>query len=222
MEPMKVIVSIVERGQGAALEKLYRKNYVTLHLQCAGKGTATSEIMDILGLGSSEKDVVLSCAAASAAHRLLRLLDSDLRRSVKGSGLIFSLPVSGMSSLVANLNAYLAANIKAEEKEEADLERTENSLILITCSRGSTDDVMATARANGARGGTVVKARLAGLEDLEQAYNTELQEDREILAILVPTEHRGAIMEAVNSEHGLHSEAQTILCSLPVDDVVRL
>ena len=90
MEPMKVIVSIVERGQGAALEKLYRKNYVTLHLQCAGKGTATSEIMDILGLGSSEKDVVLSCAAASAAHRLLRLLDSDLRRSVKGSGLVFS------------------------------------------------------------------------------------------------------------------------------------
>ena len=71
MESTKLIVSIVERGQGAALEKLYRKNYVTLHLQCAGRGTATSEIMDILGLGSSEKDLVLSCAAASAARRLL-------------------------------------------------------------------------------------------------------------------------------------------------------
>ena len=222
MESTKLIVSIVERGQGAALEKLYRKNYVTLHLQCAGRGTATSEIMDILGLGSSEKDLVLSCAAASAARRLLRALDSDLRRSVKGSGLVFSLPMSGVSSLAANLAAYLADNIKPHEKEDADMERTENSLILITCSRGSTDDVMATARAHGARGGTVVKARLAGLEDLEQAYDTQLQEEREILGILVPTEQRGAIMEAVNAEHGLRSEAQVIQCSLPVEEVVRI
>ena len=102
------------------------------------------------------------------------------------------------------------------------MERTENSLILITCSRGSTDDVMATARAHGARGGTVVKARLAGLEDLEQAYDTQLQEEREILAILVPTEQRGAIMEAVNAAHGLRSEAQVIQCSLPVEEVVRI
>ena len=102
------------------------------------------------------------------------------------------------------------------------MERTENSLILITCSRGSTADVVATARAHGARGGTVVKARLAGLEDLEQAYDTQLQEEREILAILVPTEQRGAIMEAVNSIHGLRSEAQVIQCSLPVEEVVRI
>ena len=222
MEPMQLIVSIVDRGQGTALEKLFRKNYVPIHLQCTGRGTATSEIMDILGLGSSEKDVVLSCAAASAARRLLRALDSDLRRSVKGSGLVFSLPMSALSSLAANLAAYLADSIKASEKEDADMERTENSLILITCSRGCTETVMATAKAHGARGGTVVKARLAGLEDLEQAYNTQLQEEREVLAILVPTDLRGAIMEAVNTEHGLYSEAQTIQCALPVDGVVRL
>ena len=65
MESMKLILSIVERGQGAAMLRLYRKRQVPIHLQCAGKGTATSEIMDILGLGSSEKDVVVSFAAAS-------------------------------------------------------------------------------------------------------------------------------------------------------------
>ena len=77
MEAMKVILSIVERGQGAAMLKLYRKRQVPIHIQCAGKGTATSEIMDILGLGSSEKDVVLSYTTAPAAARLLRQLDSS-------------------------------------------------------------------------------------------------------------------------------------------------
>ena len=78
MESMKVILSIVERGQGAAMQRLYRKRQVPIHLQCAGKGTATSEIMDILGLGSSEKDVVISFAAASAARKLLQFAKEHL------------------------------------------------------------------------------------------------------------------------------------------------
>lgn len=218
MERMSVIVSIVERGQGAAVQRLYSKRQVVIHLQCAGKGTATSEIMDILGLGSSEKDVVVSCAAASAAGKLLHDLDNELRGQTGGGGIVFSLPLSGLNSLVANLAAYHAEGMKEGE----EMERTENSLILISCSRGCTDDVMATAKAHGARGGTVVKARLSGLEELEQTYEVELKSEREIVAIVVPTRLRASIMEAVNSSHGLRSEAQAILCSLPIEEIVRL
>ena len=64
---MRVILTIVERGRGAAMIRLYTKHQVFLHCQFPGRGTATSEIMDILGLGSSEKDVVVSFAAASAS-----------------------------------------------------------------------------------------------------------------------------------------------------------
>ena len=79
MDAVSLIVSIVERGRGVTMEKLYASRQVSLHLQCAGKGTATSEIMDILGLGSSEKDVVFSFATRQTAARLLYDLDSDLR-----------------------------------------------------------------------------------------------------------------------------------------------
>ena len=102
------------------------------------------------------------------------------------------------------------------------MERSENSLILVACNRGCTDNVMATAKAQGARGGTVIKARLAGLEDLEQAYDIDLKAEREILAIVVPTKLRNDIMGAVNQEHGLRSEAQAIVCSLPIEHMVRL
>ena len=112
MEAMKVILSIVERGQGAAMLKLYRKRQVPIHIQCAGKGTATSEIMDILGLGSSEKDVLLSFAAAAAAKKLLHDLDNELRGHTGGAGIVVSIPVSGLNSLVANLAAYHAESLK--------------------------------------------------------------------------------------------------------------
>ena len=221
MESMKVILSIVERGQGAAMLRLYRKRYVPIHIQCTGKGTATSEIMDILGLGSSEKDVVLIFAAASAAKKLLHDLDNELRGRTGGAGIVVSIPVSALNSLVANLAAYHAESLK-EKEEDREMERTENSLILVVCARGCTDDVMSTAKAHGARGGTVIKGRLSGREELEEAYEVDLKAEREIVAIVVPTGLRGPIMEAINAEHGLRSEAQAALCALPIEQIVRL
>ena len=220
MEAMKVILSIVERGQGAAMQRLYRQRHLPIHLQCAGRGTATSEIMDILGLGSSEKDVLISFAAASAAKKLLHDLDNELRGHTGGAGIVVSIPVSGLNSLVANLAAYHAEPLK--EKEGKPMERTENSLILVVCARGCTDNVMSTAKAHGARGGTVIKGRLSGRKELEQAYEVELKAEREIVAIVVPTDLRAPIMEAINKEHGLRSEAQAALCSLPIEQIVRL
>lgn len=222
METMKLIISIVERGQGKRIQKLYRNQHIPLHLQCAGRGTATSEIMDILGLGSSEKDVLISWAAASAAGQLLSQLNGELRETLQASGIVFTVPITGLNSLVAALSAYQAEQLKKELRGESQVERAENSVILISCVRGCTDEIMSTAKTHGARGGTVVKARLAGQEDLEQAYDMELEEEREILAIVVPTQLRASIMEAVNSAHGLRSKAQAIVCSLPIEDLIRL
>ena len=37
-QSMRLIVSIVERGHGVAMQKLYTARQVFLHLQCAGRG----------------------------------------------------------------------------------------------------------------------------------------------------------------------------------------
>lgn len=222
-QSMRLLVSIVERGHGVTMQKLYTARHVFLHLQCAGRGTATSEIMDILGLGSSEKDVVLSFASAATCRALLQELDGDLRGSTGTTGIVFSLPVSALNNLAAALVLFKAGESKRIGGDTAMNHSEENTLILVACSRGYTDAVMATAKAQGARGGTVIKARLAGLEELEQAYDLDhLTADREIVAIVVPTSLRTSILEAINTAHGLRSPAQSVLCSLPIEEIVRL
>ena len=114
MDAVSLIVSIVERGRGVTMEKLYASRQVSLHLQCAGRGTATSEIMDILGLGSSEKDVVFSFATRQTAARLLYDLDSDLRGSTGASGIVFDLPLSGLNSLTAAVVNFQSEGAKRE------------------------------------------------------------------------------------------------------------
>lgn len=222
-EGMSLIISIVERGSAGALMRLYTKNQVFLHCQRPGRGTATSEIMDILGLGSSEKDILISYATTSAAKRLMYQLNNDLRGAVRTSGIAFDLKLTALNNLVGAVINYKTENARKGEDTSMELESTgKNSLILITCSRGSTEAVMETAKKAGARGGTVCKARWTGVEDMEQSYDVKLSEEREIVAIVVPNEIRNSVMEAVNEKHGLRSDSQGMLCSLAVDHMVRL
>ena len=220
-EPMSAIFTIVERGKGAAAIKLYTRNQVYLHTQFPGKGTATSEIMDILGLGSTEKDIIISYATSAAASLLLNKLDNDLRGAVTSGGIAFSIPLTGLSNLVLATITYKTDLKKGDSKMSSE-HKGKNSLILITCNQGTSGDVMETAKMAGARGGTVFRARLSGVEELESSYGLTLTPEKEILMIIVPNDIRNTVMEGVNQAHGLHSEAEAVICSLGIDQFVRL
>ena len=220
-EPMSVIFTIVERGKGAATTKLFTRNQIYLHTRFSGKGTATSEIMDILSLGSTEKDIIISYATSAAASQLLHKLDNDLRGAVTSGGITFSVPLTGLSNLVLATITYKTDLKKGDVKMSGE-HRDENSLIFITCNRGFSDVVMETAKKAGARGGTVFRARLSGVEELESSYGLTLTPEKEILMIIVPNDIRNAVMESVNQAHGLRSEAEAVICSLGIDRFVRL
>ena len=96
------------------------------------------------------------------------------------------------------------------------------SLILISVNRGFTDDVMQTAKMAGATGGTIIKARLAEAGVMEAFSNQVLNEEKEIVAILAPDSVRNQILEAVNSQFGLKSDAQGVVLSVPVDKVFKI
>lgn len=218
---LALIVSIIERGCGNKLTELYSRRQVFTHLRCEGTGTATSEILDILGLGSSEKDIILSLAPIPAAAALLDALDDDLRGSVPGRGIAFTAPLSAVSSLMATI---INTRTRLTEKESEDMPQpaNKNCLILVTVNQGYTDVVMDTARRQGARGGTIIRGRWVGEEAFEELRGVARQAEKEIIAIVVPRELRGPIMEGINREHGLQSEAGALVFSLGIDQMVHL
>lgn len=95
----------------------------------------------------------------------------------------------------------------------------QHSLILITVNQGYTDGVMQTAKKAGATGGTVIRARMAGAEQL---LDPQMSEEKEIIAILAPDSVRNQIMEEVNKEYGMRSEAKGVVCSVPVDKALKI
>lgn len=218
---IKLVITIVERRQGKGVAELFSKNGVEWHYQSTGMGTASSELLDVLGFGTPERDVLFSLAEDSVVRKMMYNLNNDLREYVHAKGIIFSVLLTGMSSLVA-AKLFESAEKSEEEGEEKVDGKSNNSLIMVIVNQGHTDEVMETAKKAGARGGTILRARFNGSEESKQFYGITLQAEKEIIMILAGNPNRNLIMESINKEHGVNSEAGAMICSMAVEQVVRL
>ena len=98
---------------------------------------------------------------------------------------------------------------------------TKNVLIVTVVDKGNTDLVMEAARAAGASGGTVVKARGTGAE-LAKFFGVSISEEKEMIYIVAKRTDRDAIMRAIMEKAGSSTEAHGAIFSLPVDSVVGI
>ena len=216
---MKLIVSFVERGQGNGLAKFYAEHHVSFNYHSVGIGTASSDLLDVLGLGSSEKDVIFSLAARENADRLMDRLSDNLR-NIREKGIVFTVPLTGLNNVVATVLERQVESGKSGGNEKMDA-NIANSLILVMVNQGNTDEVMNTARAAGARGGTIIRSRFTGPEDLA-GLDSMMAEEKEIIAMVVPNAQRNAIMETINKKHGVKTEAGAVILSLGIDRIAKL
>ena len=215
---VKLGVTFAERGKGKALAKLYAEQGVLCNYQSMGRGTASSDLLDVLGIGSAEKDILISITSGERSQRLLRRLDDGLESDIYGSGIVFDMSLTGLNSLIATVLLSGQESGNGGTQMEA---KTDYSLILVSVNQGHTDDVMDTARQAGARGGTVIRARWAGPEDTSQFYGISLQSEKEIIAIVAAGDLRNAIMEMINKKHGLKTEAAAMVCSVGLEHYVK-
>ena len=177
--------------------------------------------MDILGLGGSEKDIIISIAARPAVLVLLEKLDDELRGAAPGKGIAFAVSLTAVSSLIA---AFIDRKTRAEDEGSGSMDNQQrSSMILVTVNQGFTDAVMDTARKAGARGGTIIKGRWAGDESFAETNGiTTLQAEKEMIFIVVPTEIRNKVMDAVTRQHGLRTEAGAMVTAIAVEQLVHL
>jgi len=214
MGGVDLLIAITERTRGEAFAEWLQEQGITLVLTLLGKGTATTEVLDYLGLEATEKAVLLGVTPRSP--RLLRRAARDLWLDVPGNGIVMTVPVSSIGG--AATKDYLLQQ-EAEETMEKNLT---HELIVVIANRGYTDMVMAAARAAGATGGTAVHAKGTGTELARKFFGVSIAEEKELIFILTRAETRKPIMKAIMQEAGMKTEAQSLVFSLPVSDLAGL
>lgn len=220
MEQMMLIITITRRGEGAKIIDNFNKNQIPWHFRLVGQGTASSEVMDILGIGTRDKDIVVSIATRSAAAKFSDELTKDPTRS-SGHGIMMVIPLEAINSIVAAIVERRTGTVNEVKGDSEMKNEYQYSLVMAVVNRGFSDDVMAVARRCGATGGTIVRANLAD-NNAAEFIGRELEEEREIVAILLPDSIRDKVLEDINKELGLKTEAQAILCALGVDKAMKI
>jgi len=218
---LMVLLSIVERDKGKKLIKELNKINIKINFQCVGLGTAPTEMMDIFGLGTNDKDIVISLGTEIAVKEMMANFGTAFESHTKYGGLMIVLKVSAASRILTELLSY---NISANNEKENETMKNEhhNNLIIVTVNEGYVDDVMQVARKAGATGGTVIKGRLADSEQLAALENVEVSEEREILCILAPQKTSKEIMENINTEFGITSAANGTVFAIPAEKAYKI
>lgn len=229
-EPLKhpsirLLITIVDRGRLQKIGELYEKENVHLHYIGLGYGTASSEVLDVLGLGSTDKAVIFSFEPHSQIKRLMDVMLDKLELKKPGNGITFTVPISGVSSpIIQLLESELVKRIEKEVDSEMDKLKADvkYSLIVSVVNQGFTENVVAAAKNGGARGGTVVHARRAGSEKAESFFGISIDAEKEIVMILASIENKAEIMKCIGQSCGITSDAHGIVFSLPVEDVAGI
>ena len=216
-----VLLSIIERDKGQKLIKELEKINVKVNFQMVGLGTAPTDMMDIFGLGTNDKDIIISLATESVVADMMTNFGMLFSSHSKFGGIMVILKVSATNRIMTEFLDF--NNGKNTEKGNGIMKNEHhNNLIVISVNEGYVDNIMEVARKAGATGGTVIKGRLAEIEQFAELAKSQIDGEREILCILAPVKTSKQIMDAVNQEFGLSSDANGILFAIPVEKAYKI
>ncbi len=216
-----LLLSIVERDKGKKLIKELQGIDIKVNFQCVGMGTAPTEMLDIFGLGTKEKDIVISLGMEENVKDMMANFGKKFESHSKYGGLMIVLRLSAVNRLLTEVLSF--NNEKKSDKGDGAMKNEHhNNLIIISVNEGYSGDVMQVARKAGATGGTVIKGRLADVELMGDISTKEMDEEREIIVILAPLETSKQIMEEVNKQFGLTSNANGITFAIPTEKAYKI
>ncbi len=215
-----LMTTIVDRKIVNRYIELYQDNNLHVMYLTLGFGTAANEVLDYLGLESTEKAVAYSVLESESWQNIKKQLQKKLQIDAPGGGIAFIVPLSSIGG--KKTLQFLLESQDYKKEEESTLQNTVYELIVVIAEQGYTELIMDAARSAGAYGGTVIHAKGTGMEAADKFMGVSLAAEKEIIYIVTKKEQKNPIMQAIMEHAGLNSKAKAIAFSLPVTDTAGL
>lgn len=220
MGKLFLMTTIVDRKNGKKYADLYKECGLQVTFSTLGSGTATSDVLNYLGLEAAEKSVIFSIQEEETWLDVKKQLRQKLRIDAPGGGIAFTIPLSSIGG--KKTLQFLIGNSEYQKEEESTLKNTAHELIIVIANQGYIELIMDAARAAGAYGGTVLHARGTGMEQAEKFMGVSLAAEKEMIFIVTRKEQKNSIMKAIMEQAGTDTAAKSIVFSLPVTDTAGL
>ena len=107
VKKLKLIITVVDRPKGDFYMDVIGGFEVNCQMLLSGQGTASSELVDLLGL-NPEKAVILSVAREDMIPKIMHTLEDKFQTVRNGNGIAFAVPLS--SIIGVNLYQFMSNN----------------------------------------------------------------------------------------------------------------
>ena len=107
IKKLKLLFTVVDRPKAEFYLDVLSQFEVNLQLVTAGKGTATSDLVDMLGL-NPQKAVIISTVREDMVDPVMKCLEEKFSTIRNGKGICFAVPLS--SVIGVNIYRFLSSN----------------------------------------------------------------------------------------------------------------
>ena len=212
---MNYLISVVNSGAMDRVCEIAAALDLPQTVTLLGHGTAVQSMLDLLGIESTEKRVIMTVANPEKTRKFIKEMRRQVYIGIPGHGIIMAVPIKSVGG--GKTLAYLNNGEQQPARYTPEL-NGKYELIVIVANEGRTDQVMNAARAAGATGGTVLHGKGTGSQN-KKFYNVSIAAEKEVILMVAPSDRKAAIMQSVLHHAGPDSDAGAVLFSLPVSEV---
>ena len=112
IKKLKLLFTVVERSKSEFYLDVLSEFEVNFQMVMGGKGTATSELLDMLGL-NPHKAVILSVVREDLVDSIMKCMEDKFATIRQGKGISFAVPLS--SVIGVNMYQFLSNNLQGRE-----------------------------------------------------------------------------------------------------------
>ena len=113
IKKLKLLFTVVDRNKGEFYLDVISQFEVNCQMVVGGRGTARSELVDLLGL-NPHKAVILSVVREDVVETIMQTLEDKFQTIKNGKGVAFAVPLS--SIIGVNLYQFMSNNRLGREK----------------------------------------------------------------------------------------------------------
>lgn len=215
MQGVDLFITITDRSRAEQFAAWFRTHGISLVLTALGQGTATTEVLDFLGLEATEKAVLFCVSPGPPGWCARRPVTWWL--DVPGQGVLMTVPVNSIGGSTAK--EYLLHEQEGETAMEREIgPRSDRGHCQPGVHRPG-DGRRPGGRRHRRHGDPRQGHRhRPGAE----VFGVSIASEQEMVFILARSEAKKPIMKAIMAKAGIQSAAQSLVFSLPVGDIAGL
>lgn len=93
---LKMLITIIDRSKTLFYQDLLEQFEINVQMVIYGRGTANSQMLDLLGIAESDKSVLISYVREDKVKEALDALDEKFEKVKNGKGIAFTMPLDSI------------------------------------------------------------------------------------------------------------------------------